>query len=90
MKKLFTITLLLFIGLTASAQGTWRTVKVEADELKGIKGGENYQFSVDSIGYIEIPDWRKDKIVITTNSGEFEYSKQEVVNSVTHMNKCNK
>ena len=87
MKKLFTITLLLFIGLTASAQGTWRTVKVEADELKGIKGGENYQFSVDSIGYIEIPDWRKDKIVITTNSGEFEYSKQEVVNSVTHMNK---
>lgn len=87
MKKLFAITLLLFIGLTASAQGTWRTVKVEADELKGIKGGENYQFSVDSIGSIEITDWRKDRIVITTNSGEFEYSKQEVVNSVTHMNK---
>lgn len=86
MRKLLTITLML-VGMTAYAQGAWRTVKVEADELKGIKGGESYQFSVDSIGSIEITDWRKDRIVITTNSGEFEYSKQELVNSVTHMNK---
>ena len=86
MRKLLTITLML-VGMTAYAQGAWRTVKVEADELKGIKGGESYQFSVDSIGSIEITDWRKDRIVITANSGEFEYSKQEVVNSVTHMNK---
>ena len=56
MKKLFAITLLLLTGLTASAQGQWVTVKVEADELKGIKGGESYQYSVDSIGYIEIAD----------------------------------
>ena len=78
---------LLLVGMTANAQGTWNSVRVEEDDLKGIKGGEIYQFSVDSIGAIEITDWKKDRIVITTNSGEFEYSKQEVVNSVTHMNK---
>lgn len=87
MKKLFAITLLLLTGLTASAQGQWVTVKVEADELKGIKGGESYLYSVDSIGYIEIADWKKDRIIITTNVGEFEYSKREVANPVTHMNK---
>lgn len=87
MKKLFAITLLLLTGLTASAQGQWTTVKVEADELKGVKGGESYQYSVDSIGYIEIADWKKDRIIITTNVGEFEYSKREVANPVTHMNK---
>ena len=87
MKKLFAITLLLLTGLTASAQGQWTTVKVEADELKGVKGGESYQYSVDSIGYIEIADWKKDRIIITTNVGEFEYSKREVVNPVTHLNK---
>lgn len=87
MKKLFAITLLLLTGLTASAQGQWTTVKVEADELKGVKGGESYQYSVDSIGYIEIADWKKDRIIITTNIGEFEYSKHEVVNPVTHLNK---
>ena len=37
MKKLFAITLLLLTGLTASAQGQWTTVKVEADELKGVR-----------------------------------------------------
>ena len=86
MKKLLTIALML-IGITAYAQGTWTTVKVEADELKGIKGGESYQFSADSIGSVEITDWKKDRITITTNEGVFEYSKHEVVNSVTHMNK---
>lgn len=87
MKKLFTIILMLLAGITANAQGTWITAKVEADELKGIKGGESYQYLVDNIGYIEITDWKKDRIIITTNEGEFEYSKHEVVNPVTRMNK---
>ena len=86
MRKLLTIALML-IGMTAYAQGVWKTVKVEADELKGVKGGESYQFTVDSIGFIEITDWKKDRITITTNEGVFEYSKQEVVNPVTRMNK---
>ena len=87
MKKLFAITMLLLTGLTSSAQGLWTTVKVEADELKGVKGGESYQYSVDSVGSIEITDWKKDRIIITTSVGEFEYSKHEVVNKVTSMNK---
>ena len=87
MKKLFTIALMLIAGLTASAQGIWSIVKVEADELKGVKGGESYQYSVDDVGTIEITDWKKDRIIITTYDGEFEYSKHEVKNSVTNMSK---
>lgn len=87
MKKFMTIALLLYACLTVNAQGTWNTIKVETDELKGIKGGESYLFSVDSIGAIEITDWKKDRITITTIDGEFEYSKHEVVNPVTYMNK---
>lgn len=87
MKKLMTIAMFLFAGLTTNAQGTWSTVTVEADELKGIKGGEVYRYSVDGMGTIEITDWKKDKILITTNEGEFEYSKNEVVNPVTRINK---
>lgn len=86
MKKILTIAMLL-AGLTANAQGKWNNVKVEAEELKGVKGGESYQYSVDDIGTIEITDWKKDKIIITTNDGEFEYSKHEVKNSVTNMSK---
>ena len=48
MKKLLTIAMMLLAGLTANAQGKWSIVKVEADELKGVKGGESYKFSVDS------------------------------------------
>lgn len=87
MKKLLTIAMMLLAGLTANAQGKWSIVKVEADELKGVKGGESYKFSVDSVGTIVIGDWKKDRIVITTNEGEFEYSKNEVVNRVTNINK---
>lgn len=87
MKKLITIALLLASVLTTSAQGKWATVKVEADELKGVKGGETYRFTVDSVGYVEITDWKKDRLTIATNESEFCYSKREVVNPVTHVNK---
>ena len=53
-----TIAMFLFAGLTTNAQGTWSTVTVEADELKGIKGGEVYRYSVDGMGTIEITDWK--------------------------------
>lgn len=78
MKKLFAIALMLIAELAASAQGVWSVEKVEADELKGVKGGDSYLYSVDGLGTIEITDWKKDRIVITTNEGEFEYSKNEV------------
>ena len=87
MRKLLAIVLMTMLTMSTNAQGLWTTVKVEADELKGVKGGESYQYSVDSVGFIEITDWKKDRIIITTNEGEFEYSKHEVVNPVTRMNK---
>lgn len=87
MRKLLAIALMTMLTTSTNAQGQWTTVKVEADELKGVKGGESYQYSVDSVGSIEITDWKKDRIVITTNDGVFEYSKHEVVNPVTRMNK---
>ena len=87
MRKLLAIALMTMLTMSTNAQGLWTTVKVEADELKGVKGGESYQYSVDSVGSIEITEWKKDRIVITTNVGEFEYSKHEVVNKVTSMNK---
>lgn len=87
MKKLFAIALMLIAELAASAQGVWSVEKVEADELKGVKGGDSYLYSVDGLGTIKITDWKKDRIVITTNEGEFEYSKNEVFNPVTRLNK---
>lgn len=73
--------------VTAYAQGNWITVKVEADELRGIEGGESYLYSVDSIGTIKITDWKKDRITITTNEGVFAYTKNQVNNPVTNMSK---
>ena len=69
---------------TIHAQSTWTTEKVEADELRGIEGGESYLYSVDSIGTIKIADWKKDRITITTNEGVFAYTKNQVNNPVTN------
>lgn len=85
MIKLLTVVMLQFVGMTASAQGTWNVVITEADELKGVKGGESYRFSLDSVGFIEIADWKKDRIKITTYDGEFVYSKKEMVNPLTNI-----
>ena len=78
---------MLVLCVTAYAQGNWITVKVEADELKGIEGGEKYLYSVDSIGSVEIADWNKDRITITTKEGVFAYTKNQVDNPVTNMSK---
>lgn len=86
MKKVLLL-MMLMVAMTASAQGTWSTVDVPADELKGEKGGTHYNYSVEGVGAIDITDWKKDRIVITTYDGIFEYSKNEVVNKVTGMNK---
>lgn len=86
MKRILTI-IMVVLCVTAYAQGNWITVKVEADELRGIEGGESYLYSVDSIGTIKITDWKKDRITITTNEGVFAYTKNQVNNPVTNMSK---
>ena len=73
--------------VTAYAQGNWIKVKEEAEELRGIEGGESYLYSVDSIGTIKIADWKKDRITITTNEGVFAYTKNQVNNPVINMSK---
>ena len=87
MKRILTVIILAVLCVTAFAKGNWTTVKVEADELKGIEGGEKYGYSVDSIGTVEIADWKKDRITITTSDGVFVCSKHQVNNPVTGMSK---
>lgn len=71
MKKLLAITLLLFAGLTASAQGTWSTGMNEADELKGLLGGPYYRYDVEGIGSFILWDWEDWKFRIITDKGTF-------------------
>lgn len=73
MKKLLTITLMLLAELTAGAQGTWSTVEVPADELKGEKGGTHYKYSVEGVGEIEIYDWNDCLVRVGTYEGSFDY-----------------
>ena len=87
MQRILAIIIMMVLCGTIHAQSTWTTEKVEADELRGIEGGESYLYSVDSIGTIKITDWKKDRITITTNEGVFAYTKNQVNNPVTNMSK---
>ena len=87
MQRILAILIMMVLCGTIHAQSTWTTEKVEADELRGIEGGESYIYSVDSIGTIKIADWKKDRITITTNEGVFAYTKNQVNNPVTNMSK---
>ena len=71
MKKLLAIALLLFAGLTASAQGTWSTGMNEADELKGFLGGPYYRYDVEGMGAFVLWDWEDWKFRILTDKGTF-------------------
>ena len=87
MQRILAIIIMTVLCGAIHAQSTWTTEKVEADELRGIEGGESYLYSVDSIGTIKIADWKKDRITITTNEGVFAYTKNQVNNPVTNMSK---
>ena len=84
MKKQLTIAMLLLVGLAASAQGIWTTVKTPADELKGEKGGTHYKYSVEGLGEIEIYDWNDWLFKVTTYDGGFNFDEiktKQVYNS---------
>ena len=72
-KKLLTIILMLLAGLTANAQGTWSEMEIPGDELKGIKGGTHYKYSVEGLGELEIYDWNDCTIRVGTYEGSFDY-----------------
>lgn len=71
MKKLLTI-VLLFIGLTVSAQGVWITGVTEADDLKGIPERTYYQYDVEGIGSFILFDWDDWAFHIFTDKGLFD------------------
>ena len=87
MQRILAIIIMTVLCGAIHAQSTWATEKVEADELKGIEGGEKYLYSVDKYGTVEIADWKKDRITITTNDGVFVYTKHQVDTPVTNMSK---
>lgn len=73
MKKLLTIALLLFAGLTAKAQeGTWTTGVNEPDELKGSSGGPYYCYSINGEGSFVVWDWDDHLFKINTDKGVFD------------------
>lgn len=70
MKKLLSIILLL-VGLTASAQGTWTEHKTDGDELKEIPAGVYAKYTVDTLGYVIIRNFDDWNFEIETFEGSF-------------------
>lgn len=71
MKKLLTIVLLLVVGLTAGAQGTWRVLHREADPMKGQEAKDVYIFDAAGIGSVVVWDWNKADFRLITEKGMF-------------------
>lgn len=71
MKKVITMMLMLTAVLTASAQGRWETIETEADELKGITGGNVYRYTDDNIGSFIVWDWNDPQMRIVSHDGIF-------------------
>ena len=70
MKKLLVL-LMLLVAIAAQAQGEWREVKVEADELRGIKEGTSYIFTEPGVGSLVVWDWNDPHIRIVSDNGIF-------------------
>lgn len=70
MKKLLTIMLTL-VALTASAQGKWEKVVVEADELKGQEAAEVHLYAQPGIGGIVIWDFNKYQFRLISDEHQF-------------------
>lgn len=72
MKKIITLFVILLVGMTAFAQGTWTTGMLEADELTGNGGGPFYHYEVEGDGGFVLWDWNKADFKIFTSRGEFD------------------
>lgn len=47
------------VVLTSVAQGTWKKVQMEADELRGVEAGSAYVYEVPNVGELVLWDWDK-------------------------------
>ena len=72
MKKILLLLSALVSTLCISAQGTWSTGTIEADDLKDEKGGVYYRYDVEGVGSIILRDWKDWDFKIITESGEFD------------------
>ncbi|MBR5395770.1 MAG: hypothetical protein IK144_11940 [Bacteroidaceae bacterium] len=71
MKKLLTIALLLLVGLTVSAQGTWSVTHRQADPLLGQEAQDVYVYNVKGLGSLVVWDWSKPSFRLITDQGFF-------------------
>lgn len=70
MKNLLTIVLLL-LSMKTSAQGTWSSFNVNADELKGEPGGVYYKYAIDTLGAVTMREGEEWKFRIESYHGTF-------------------
>ena len=71
MKKIIVLLLMMSAVLTLSAQGEWKTVKTEADDLRGIKGGETCLYTEECIGSFVVWDWKDPQFLLVSDNGIF-------------------
>ena len=71
MEKVFLTTIMLLMTITTSAQGTWGSSEVEADELKGTKGGTVYVYTEKGMGSFVVWDWNDPQIRLVSDGSIF-------------------
>jgi hypothetical protein len=76
MKKVLLSFVMLLAAVAASAQGTWEKTITEADELKGIEGGEAYIYTVPQMGSFVF--WGFDKFQYRLVSDEAQFNTKTV------------
>lgn len=57
--------------LTLSAQGEWKTVKTEADDLRGVKAGEMCICTEEGVGSFVVWDWKEPQFILVSDNGIF-------------------
>ena len=73
MKKIATITIMLLVAITMSAQmeGKWLKKQSEADELKGTSGGTYYSYVVPGLGAFVIFDFNTYQYFLLSEKEQF-------------------
>ena len=78
MKKLLSISIMMLMVLTVSAQGEWEVTEVKGDELKGTQDATAYTYSVEGMGSLILWDFNNPMFRLVSTTAQF--------NTVTHYN----
>lgn len=71
MRKVLFLMLMMSVVLTVRAQGEWKVVTTEADDLKGTTGGEVYIYSENDVGDFVVWDWKEPQFRLICSQGQF-------------------